>query len=144
MRNAFILAILLCLSTVGCGRLAESPPESRAVVDQYFEVIRSGSATEAANLVSAEGFVKPSREEWLTIVDKAHAKLGPLKTYTVSIDNVTNFSGTSKSGIYTSFRCEAQYEKYSAVELFRVFQPASGGAAQIVAHNINSPGFVAE
>src|SRR5262245_57460492 len=115
-----VASLVLVIATAGC-KLAESPPESRAVIDKYFEIVKSGSVKPALDLFSPEFFGSTTAEQYVDLVDRAHAKLGALKSYSATTSAVNSFSGTTGSGIYTTFQCEVVFEKYHAVESFRVF-----------------------
>jgi len=137
--KGFIVAMLL--GATACG-FKSSPPESRAVVEKYFEHVKQGSAKPAESLFSPESFTSPSLQDWLAALDRGHAKLGALQSFTVTVVNTTSFSGTNKSGVYTTFRCDVQFEKEQAVETFRVFQADGSETAKIIGHNVNSAGFI--
>ena len=131
------------MGMVACS-FAESPPESRAVVEKYFEAIRDGHPRDTLELFSADAFAHTSKDEFVKLSDRVAAKLGPLKTYTVNVNNVTRFTGINGSGIYTIFVCDVQFAKYKAIASFRVFQPEGSKKALILDYNINSSGLVLE
>ena len=109
--------IPMLLVAIACGPISSPPPESRVVVDEYLEFVKQGKVKDAKSLYMAEAFKTVSVDEWLTMLDRAHAKLGAFKSYTVSLINSSTVTGTSHSGVYTTYQCNVQFGKHEANRL---------------------------
>jgi len=141
LRAVLGLAVAL-VTAVGCG-VSKDKTAAQGVAEACFESVKRKDFQGVLQCYSPKFFENTSREKWTKMLQNVNAKLGDLQDYEIVGWNFRKFAGLG-GGTYLHLQYNVTYSKYPAQEILTLYRPLTGGEFKIVAHGINSPGFLEE
>lgn len=140
MRRKLFLCLPFLLSVLcGCG-VFQAKSEAEALVNRYFNAIKSGAYQDAVPLFSEEFYQETSKEELLKSLKKLPGKFGTLENYEqVSYRIETN---PSRGGTIVTLAYQVKYSHLETEETFVVLKPRTGEPTSIIAHTIKAEGLL--
>ena len=141
-----LVALLLIIGSTSCHfnrqfiNRTEDKNDGEKITSQFFELIMNKRYSETKKLFSPQ-FLKVT--PWLkmeNILLLTSKKLGNLKTTEIDKWETRRVEGSNPFAEY-NFTYRTHYEKFDAVEIFRLVRE-DNGAIKILAYNVNSDGFM--
>jgi hypothetical protein len=129
---------MLCV--VGCGDQGEKQAAEQ-VLAHHFEALAHEDYDAALADYDDMFFEDVTRSEWRNTLRMVDDKLGTLQRYELggqALDSKTS----AGPGTYLKFRCNAAYSKHAAKETFYLFRRMGAAKFKILAHEIDSRGFL--
>lgn len=145
MKKAYLgfSVVLLSLAFAGCG-IAPKQDEARAVVYKHYKYISQEQYQLAIDQYSPYFYEQTSKAKWKKTLAVLTKKLGDLNRYDIVGFQFNTGTTAFGTGTIMSFQCKVNYSKYDADERISLFQGTNDKDYQIVGHNINSNGLLAE
>ena len=141
-----LLALLLIIVSTSCHfnsqfiNRMEDKDDGEKITSQFFELIMNKRYSETKKLFSPQFLKVTPWHKMENILLLTSKKLGNLKTTGIDKWETRRVEGSDPFSEY-NFTYRTHYEKFDAVETFRLVREGNG-VIRILAYNVNSDGFM--
>jgi hypothetical protein len=125
---------------VGCGDDDEKI-EAEGIIARHFDAVARRAYESAMGDYADQFFADVAREEWRNTLASIEEKLGRFQRYEILYQRPDSRT-VAGPGTYLGITCRVSYSKHPAEEHFYVFRKNGAGKFRILAHRIDSAGFV--
>lgn len=142
MTRLMIASFVTSVSMVGCANQRDIF-EAEQVIAHHFEARARRNYDTALADYDEHFFEDVTRSEWYTTLRTVTAKLGKFESYDIN-GQALDARTSDGPGTYLKFRCQVVYSKHGAKETFYMLRRAGAAKFKILAHEIDSPGFLSK
>ena len=140
MIRSLIASFVIAACLVGCANQRDMFEAERVIAHHFDARARRNFDTALADY-DEHFFEDVTRSEWLSTLRTVSTKLGTFETYNVN-GQALDARTSDGPGTYLKLRCQVMYSKHGAKETFYMLRRAGADKFKILAHEIDSPGFL--